>query len=225
MKLSKETIEILKSFKTINPQFKCVPGKQVRIASQPGNVIGVAEVKEEFPKEFAIYDLNNFFDTLSLFDDPELEFEDTHLNIVDATAKKDYQYCAPNIPKWINDIKGMAPVVTFELNDKVLPRILKAAAVDGHKDVIFSGKKGGPGYIRVTDLNSNAKGKKANEFSIKLIDNCDATFDFIFMESCLNLFPGRYKVEFNKATISQFTNLDHPIKYWIAINKDSKYEG
>lgn len=224
MKLSTDTIDILKSFKTINPQFRCKPGSDVRITAPMGNVIGHAVVQEKFDTEFAIYDLNHFFDTLSLFDAPEINFGENSMQISDPTANKEYAYCLSNIPKYVENIKLPGVAVTLDLDEKVLPKILKAAAAEGHKDVIFSGVIGEPVFVTVTDLNANAKGKKANEFKIKLADKSDHTFSFIFMESCLNLFPGKYKLEFAKSTISQFTNLDKPIKYWIAVGKDSKFE-
>ena len=38
------------------------------------NILAEAEIEEEFPKDFAIYDLNQFLNGLNLHQDPDLDF-------------------------------------------------------------------------------------------------------------------------------------------------------
>ena len=47
------------------------------------NIVAKAEVEETFPKQVAIYDLNEFLASLSLFKNPILTFEDSFLNITE----------------------------------------------------------------------------------------------------------------------------------------------
>ena len=46
------------------------------------NILGEAGITETFPRDFGIYDLNEFLGVLSLVKDAEVNFDDSHL-IVD----------------------------------------------------------------------------------------------------------------------------------------------
>ena len=74
MKLSDETKEVLKNFSTINQNLVIKQGSNISTMSAMKNIIASAEVKESFPLDFAIYDLNEFLAALSLFENPNLDF-------------------------------------------------------------------------------------------------------------------------------------------------------
>ena len=62
MKLSENTVNILKNFSTINQNILVKSGSQLRTMSTMKNILGEASITEDFPKEFGIYDLNELFD-------------------------------------------------------------------------------------------------------------------------------------------------------------------
>ena len=72
MKLSNETVSVLKNFSTINQNLVNKSGNKIATMSAMKNIVAKAEVLEEFPQEFAIYDLNEFLSAISLFSKPEL---------------------------------------------------------------------------------------------------------------------------------------------------------
>ena len=74
MKLSKETIEILKNFSTINSNILVEPGNVIKTISPVKNVMSEATVSETFDTQFGIWDLGKFLGTISLFDDAEFFF-------------------------------------------------------------------------------------------------------------------------------------------------------
>ena len=76
MKLTSNTISILKNFSTINQNLMVKTGNILSTMSAMKNIVAQAEVTETFPQEFAIYDLNEFLSALSLFEEPELNFQD-----------------------------------------------------------------------------------------------------------------------------------------------------
>ena len=76
MNLSEQTVSILKNFSSINQNLLVKQGKVINTMSAMKNIVAKAEVEEEFPVEFAIYDLNEFLSCLSIFAKPELTFED-----------------------------------------------------------------------------------------------------------------------------------------------------
>ena len=51
------------------------------------NVLSSKTVSENFPKEFGIYDLNEFLNVLTLVDKPHLTFEDDFVTVGDQTGR------------------------------------------------------------------------------------------------------------------------------------------
>lgn len=76
MNLSNDTLNVLKNFATINPNLVFKPGQKLKTISESKTILATAEIVEDFPKEFGVYDLNEFLSVLSLIDNPTLEFED-----------------------------------------------------------------------------------------------------------------------------------------------------
>ena len=76
MKLSKHTLNMLKNFSDINMSIEIKKGNLLRTVSVQKNILAQAELEDEFPKDFAIYELNRFLGAASLFDDPEFEFNE-----------------------------------------------------------------------------------------------------------------------------------------------------
>ena len=83
MKLSNETVTVLKNFSTINQNLVIKMGSEISTMSAMKNIVAKAKVKEDFPQEFAIYDLNEFLSAISLFSKPELEFENDFVMITE----------------------------------------------------------------------------------------------------------------------------------------------
>ena len=92
MKLSKETLTILKNFSSINGGIQFLEGNEVRVASMDKTVMGIAKIKEEFPQDFAIYDLPMFLQVHSLFNEPELEFHEDYLIFKEGRRRTKYHY-------------------------------------------------------------------------------------------------------------------------------------
>ena len=60
MKLSDNTINLLKNFKEINQSILFKKGNKLRTISVMKNILAEATVSEDFPKDFGIYDLNQY---------------------------------------------------------------------------------------------------------------------------------------------------------------------
>ena len=74
MKISKETLEVLKNFSAINPNLVICEGSKLSTIADAKNIMAAVNVSESFPKKVGIYDLNEFLSALSLIEDPEFEF-------------------------------------------------------------------------------------------------------------------------------------------------------
>lgn len=129
--MQKETIEVLKNAASINQGILIVEGNQIRTMAVMNNVFLTANVPDTFDREFAIYDLNEFLSTLSLFDKPEVAFKDDHILVAQHKSKIKYYYSAPSVV--VSPPKDKKIVITgdfsFKLTDIILTQLIKAASI------------------------------------------------------------------------------------------------
>ena len=218
MKLSTETISVLKNFSTINANLMVKAGSSLSTMSAMKNIIAKADVAEEFTTPFAIYDLNEFLSALSLFGKPDLEFDDEFVTITEEGTSKSLKY-------WFSDpsvvttpskeISMPSTELTFPLSSDTLNEITKAAAVIGVPDMALAG-----GKLMVTDK----KNSTANAYETSLdVGDVSADYKFWFKVENLKLIPGSYDVEVSSKKISHFTHTKLGVQYWIALEPESSY--
>lgn len=224
MKLSKNTLDILKNFSTINSNILVEPGNVIKTVSPVKNVMSQATVKEKFDCQFGIWDLGKFLGTISLFEDPDFSFDDKHVTISGSNGTKvTYYYSEPKLLTTINkDIKMPETVVSFELKNDDFSELQKAAAVLQLPDLSLRSDGG-----RMQLVALDKKDVTSNNYSIDLgiLPHDDHDFEFYFKVENLKLLPGNYNVEVTEKVVSKFTNQDLSLCYWIALESDSRYEG
>jgi len=129
MKLSNNTISVLKNYASINQNLVIKEGKELTTMSQMKNIMARAEVEEEFPQEVAIYDLNEFLSCLSLFQSPNLEFDNTFVTITEEnkpTTKMKYFYSDPSVVTTPSKMITMpSNEITFTLDSATLSDITR----------------------------------------------------------------------------------------------------
>ena len=218
MKLTSKTISILKNFSTINQNLMVKTGSTLSTMSAMKNIVAQAEVTEGFPQEFAIYDLNEFLSALSLFEEPELNFQDQYVTITQEGSRKNLKYWFSDpevVTKPSKAIVMPSTEVTFNLSSDTLNEIQKAAAVIGAPDMALVN-----GSLMVTDK----KNDTANAYETGLdAKETDADYKFWFKVENLKLMSGSYDVEVSSKNISHFTNSAVGVEYWIALEPESKY--
>ena len=94
MKLSEQTVSLLKNFASINQNIQFKTGNKLQTISAQKNILVDAEIPESLPSDFAIYDLNKMLGVMSLFQDPELEIGEKTMNI---GGKVDYMFADPSM--------------------------------------------------------------------------------------------------------------------------------
>ena len=72
--LSRNTLDVLKNYATINSSIVFKQGSTLRTISNAENILSKFTSEEIFPVDFAIYDLSQFLSGISLFDNPSLDF-------------------------------------------------------------------------------------------------------------------------------------------------------
>ena len=227
MNLSNETISVLKNFATINQNLVIKSGSSISTMSAMKNIVASAKVKETWPTDFAIYDLNEFLSALSLFEKPSLDFNNdfvvmTEDGSTDKTLK--YWYSDPSVVTTpTKEITMPECEVNFSFEDNLLSNVQKAAAIIGVPDMVLEGMDGGIALLKVTDK----KNATANDYAVEIgIDNEDEKtlpYKFWFKVENLKLLSGTYDVSISSKNISHFVNKTVDIKYWLALEPESKY--
>lgn len=222
MKLSDNTLTLLKNFAGINQSILVKQGNKLRTISIAKNILAEAEITEEFPREFAVYDLNQFLNGLSLHQDPDLDFtENSYITIREGKRRVKYFYADPNViispPE--KEIKLPSEDVCFQLETGALEKLVKAAAVYQLPDISAIGDAGA---IRL--VVRDKKNDTSNEYSI-VVGETDEQFIFNFkVENISKIVSGAYNVVVSRKLLSQFTNTKHNLSYWIALEPDSTFE-
>ena len=209
MKLSEHTVNILKNFSTINQNILVKEGSQLQTMSTMKNILGTADVSEAFPRDFGIYDLNEFLGVLTLVSDAELKFDnDSYLTVNGGRTKVRYFYSDPSILTTPPEVFNPPECdVTFEVSKNVLANVLKASAVMQLPDVVLSN-----GKITATDL----KNVTSNNFTEQLDDAVGDPFEFHFKVDNLKMFLGDYNVSAStSAGVSNWVGKE--ASYWIAM--------
>ena len=220
MKLSDNTLTILKNFAGINNSILVKQGTKLRTISVAKNILAEAEIKEDFPRDFAVYDLNQFLNGLSLHQDPDLDFTETsYLSIREGKRRVKYFYADPNViispPE--KEITLPSEDVTFQLDTTSLEKLLKAAAVYQLPDFSAIGEAG---VIKL--VVRDKKNDTSNEYAI-VVGESDKEFCFNFKVENIKIIPGTYDVVISSKLLSEFTNKNTDLKYYIALEPDSTY--
>jgi hypothetical protein len=221
MKLSDKTLTVLKNFAGINNSILVKQGTQLRTMSVAKNILAEASIDEEFPKDFAIYDLNQFLNGLGLHQDPEMDFsESSYLTIREGKRRVKYFFADPAVIVSPPDKEINLPSedVHFQLDSISLEKLLKAAAVYQLPDLSVIG---GSGVVKL--VVRDKKNDTSNEFAI-VVGETDKEFAFNFKVENIKIIPGAYDVVVSSKLLSQFTNTNYNLKYYIALEPDSTFE-
>ena len=221
MKLSDSTLTILKNFAGINNSILVKEGKRLRTISVAKNILAEAEIKENFPKDFAIYDLNQFLNGLSLHQDPDLDFnQESYLSIKEGKRRVKYFFADPNViispPE--KDITLPTEDISFQLDSASLEKLVKAAQVYQLPDLSAIGEAG---VIKL--VVRDKKNDTSNEYAI-VVGETDKEFSFNFKVENIKIIPGAYDVVVSSKLLSKFTNTKYNLTYYIALEPDSSFE-
>lgn len=229
MILSDDTLNVLKNFATINPNLVLKPGQRVSTISEAKTIMASAEIVEDFPQEFGIYDLNEFLSVYGLIENPQVDFNDKSVQISNTVGgnklanqqKINYFFAEQDIlttPQ--KDIQMPNAELGVNIAEDVMAQIRKAAAVLGHTELTLSGSNG-----VITASVSDCRDATSNSFDIELDrdNSCKNEFDFVISIPNLKLLPGDYFVSISSKLISNWTNSNYPVEYFIALEKNSVF--
>ena len=218
MKLSKETTALIKNFAGINSNLLLKSGNKLATISSQKNVMADATVTETFP-DFGIYDLNEFLGAMSLFDDPELDFQDKYVSISQGSMK--IKFFAADASVLVSPQKAITfpeAEINFTMTSAMLNMINKTASVLRASDVSIVGD--GSNVIAVVGDKKNATG---NSFS-ESVGSTDKKFKVNLKVENLKMLPGDYEVSISSKKISRFKSPSSDLVYYVAVEADSTFE-
>ena len=218
MKLSNETVSVLKNFSTINQNLVIKSGSTITTMSAMKNIVAKADVKENFPQDFAIYDLNEFLSVITFFENPELEFKDNFVVVTEEgiSERARYFFSDPSVVTTPTKPITMPECeVKLNLSSDILDRITRGASIIGAPDLALES-----GTLKATDK----KNETANDFQMDIEVESDSNdYKFWFKVENLKLIPDSYDVQISSKSISHFKNSKGDVEYFIALEPESTY--
>jgi len=221
MKLSETTINLLKNFSSINQSILFKEGNKLRSISVMKNILVEATIPEDIPRDFGIYDLNQFLNGLSLHSSPDLDFSNKeYVLIKEGKMKASYFFADPTVivspPE--KEISLPSEDVRFVITSQQLEKLKKASSVYQLPDISVVGENGVVKLV-VRDKKNNTSHKLDIE-----VGETDANFVFNFKEENLKILPGTYDVVVSSKLLSKFTSQNYDLCYYIALEPDSTFE-
>lgn len=217
MQLTKETFDILKNFSSINPSISIKAGNKIRTVSPAKNILAEAIVSETFPTDFALYELNQFLGLVSLFDDVNLNFNTTKVDLVEGENSASYYYTDPVtvISPPDKNLELPSQDVCFTLEKETLKKVVNAANQLMLPNIVVSGD-GETIRIVACDIKNNS----SNQFS-KVVGETYTKFKFVYKTPNLKMIENDYDVTISSKGISHFKCEN--LQYWIATEQESTY--
>jgi ribosomal protein L28 len=217
MKLSKETLALFKNFAGINGNLLLKQGNKLATISAQKNVMADATVTETFP-DFGIYDLNEFLGAMSLFEDPELDFNGKYVTIKQGSMSIKYFAAEASVltaPQ--KAITFPAAEIEFTMTGAMLNMIHKTASVLRASDVSIIGDGS-----KITAVVGDKKNAAGNSFS-ESVGDTDKSFRVNLKVENLKMIPGDYTVSISSKKISRF-KATSDLVYYVAVESDSTFD-
>ena len=218
MKLSDNTLGVLKNFSAINSGLVLQKGNIQKTISPEKSILVEAEFEDTIPSQFGIYDLNQFLGNVSTLGNPDLSFSDNSVMMNDGDIAFNYYSCSPNliVSPPDKELKLKQTDVSFTLTNAILSKLLRLAAMNSLTHLSVVGKNG---EIR---LQTHEKANDtSNSASFKLNDYTGEDFVASFKVDNIKLVPGDYDVEMQLGAFAKFTSTSgvfkDKIKYFIAL--------
>jgi len=226
MKLSNETLGVLKNFGNINSGIFLKQGKTIKTVSTHKNILAQATITDEIPSDFGIYDLNEFLSVVSLHkDDLNLDFDSKNVVISGrgGRSKIKYRACEPTMivtpPE--KQLTMPEPEIAIELSAEDFRWILDSANVLGSPQISVQ-SDGETVSINTVDLQNDSAHTESLTLSS---DGNGSKYKMIFKtENIAKILSGAYDVKISSKGISHFSNKNSSIEYWITTEVGSTFE-
>lgn len=223
MKLSDDTVEILKNFATINSGIVIKPGNKLHTLSANKSVLAEAEVAEEFDRKFGIGDLRKLLAITSMStkkgDEPEVVFEDKFLGVKtkDNNGLVKIRYTQPDFIKSAPDGMPNPPFEeVFDITPEILQWINNAALILKAPNIVMKSDSPDEDIIF---LAMDVDGDMPDEANVSLGIKSKHAFKAIIRIDNMQLIPGGYKCSVSSTNVVKLQHKDRKLTYWIGMDQ------
>jgi len=225
MKLSNDTLSVLKNFGNINQGIYFKKGKVLKTVSSGKNILAEATINEEIPADFGVYNLNEFLSVVSLHKDtPTFEFTEKSAVIIGnkGRSKTNYRFCEPTMLTVPPEKQLTMPSteISFEMTAEDFDWILRSASVLGSPQIAIQ-SDGEKINIATLDTSNDA----AHTDALEIAKGNGDKYSMVFKtENITKVLAGGYDVQISSKGISHFKNKKSNLQYWITTEAGSKFE-
>ncbi len=216
--LSNNTLNVLRNYSTINSSIVFRKGNTVRTISNAENILAKFTSEEVFPMDFAIYDLSQFLSGINLFSNPQLEFDnENYVTVRGGRQSARYYFSDPEItlksaPE--KNVKFPGADIQFNMDEESLNDLRKASAVYSLPDLTF---KATEDSNEVTLILHDKENDTSNTYEQKISGCVTGSFSLDVKIENIRVLPGDYTVKVSKHLISEWTNVNTDLLYYIAL--------
>jgi len=216
IKLSQQTLLVLRNYATINSSIVIRKGNQLKTISIGENAIASFVCEEEFPQDFAIYDLTKFLSGISLFNDPVLEFNDPNYVLITGQGRSmKYYFSDPEITlKSAPDknIQFPGSDIEFKLSNEDISSLLKAHSIYEIDDLKFSSQDG-----QIVLTLCDKEDYTSNTYSQVVVGETTGDYEMFMKVENIRLVPGEYNVKISSKLITEWKHSSLDLTYYIAL--------
>jgi hypothetical protein len=224
MKISNETLAILKNFSNINQGILFRKGKILKTVSGLRNILAEVEIDEDIPEEFAIGNLNEFLAVISNNekDNPTYELDGNKNLIIKGRISTTYRLtdasmivAAPEKSLTMPDAE-----IVFDLTSEDFDRVMRSARTICSPNVVVE-SDGTTVYIMTKDVKNDG----SHTGKLEICNGLGAKYSMIFKTEYLDkLLPGSYQVNVSSKGLANFKNTKmNTLQYWITTEAGSTY--
>jgi hypothetical protein len=218
MKLSSETLTVLQNFAKLNSGIQFKTGNKIKTISTGKNVLAEATLKDSFPQDFCVYDLNKFLTIHSIGKDTDIDFDDINIIFNFGRNKTKYRKTEKESILIPPDKELTLPSVdiTFSLSKEDFDSIMKITNVLQSPNLVVESEGDA---INLTSC--DVKDSSADTNTIQVADGTGQKFKMVFLTENLKMIPGAYDVQISSKGLSLFKNKNQDIQYYVAT--EAKY--
>lgn len=228
--LSKETIDTLKKLYEVNQGVKFVEGENtLKVKSTDNGLLVHANIEEEFPRDFYVYDLREFLSVVSIIEKPILDFSnEKYVQIKSDDGKQKLRYIEAD-PQFVTSYVDKVPKlpskdIEVTVTKEQFQSVMKAAHT---MKLEFVGFTCDGTTVTLSAFNkNNGDEKTTNNFSIELMDG-DTEFQMFYKldQQNVSVLLGEGNLDFTISS-KKISNVkaESGKEFWIAMNANSKYD-
>ena len=225
MKISTKTIGLLQSFSQISSNLLVKAGNRLATRNTVNSIQARANVEETFPRQFAIYDLNQLLSLISVSQNPDIDFNEKNLTIRSENGGElEYFYADESLVTAPSEnAPALEDIYTFKLTAGDINTVIKTASIVSATMLNIISEKG-----KVTLTVNDPKNSTSHSYKLPLGEN-DQVFNVKMNIDSFKVVPDDYNVRVahavaksGKVLVFFFECLNRDLTYLIAADTTSK---